>query len=102
MTDFDIFMAWLETTLAAYRNIAMFFFSSVAFIWAMIKICLSIYSAIANKAKLGQRHEFQAGYFDTQEARYDRLLDMYTELKKDFCELENKALNAEIARLNKG
>ena len=89
----------VEIFFATYKNTAWAFFSSIAFIWAMIKICLSIYRAIENRAKLGQRHEFQAGYFDTQEARYDRLLDMYTELKKDFCELENKALNAEIARL---
>lgn len=82
-----------------YKNIAWAFFSSVAFIWASIKIGLSAYKAIANKAKLGQRHEFQAGYFDTQEARYDRMLDLYVKLEKSVLDSENKALNAEITRL---
>lgn len=82
-----------------WRYTAAAFFSSMSFIWVAVKIWLSMAKSIGDKANLSQRHEFQAGYFDTQELRYDRLLDMITELKKDFCGLENKALNAEIARL---
>ena len=42
-------------------------------------------------ALTAQRNEFQAGYFDVQEARYDRLLDNYIELEKRLIKLESKA-----------
>lgn len=96
-----------ELILYSYRNIAMFFFSTVGFIWASIKIWLSVAKSIGDKANLSQRHKFQAGYFDTQELRYDRQEAKYDKviilingIKDDFCEFEKKALKSEISRLN--
>ncbi len=80
----------VELFFATYKNTAWAFFSSVAFIWAMIKIGLSVYKAIANRANLAQRHKFQAGYFDTQEARYDKLLDKHDKLIDKYVTLEGK------------
>ena len=67
------------------------------------------YRLIWDKARLDQRQEFQGGYFDVGEKRHDKYLDdhmkmlnMYVELKTAYLEHENKALNAEIARLKKG
>lgn len=97
-----------ELILYSYRNIAMFFFSATAFIWAVIKIWMSISKSIGDKANLNQRQEFQGGYFDVGEKRHDQYLEihrqtlnMYVELKTAYVEQENKALNAEIARLHK-
>ncbi len=40
-------------------------------------------------AKLDQRHVFQAGYFDVQEKRYDRMLDRMIEIEKELRDINN-------------
>ena len=90
-----------EVFLSSYRNIAMFFFSSAGFLWIVIRIVLSACEKIAKRANLSQRHEFQAGLFDVQEARHDRMLDLYIETHTRVVESENKALKSELARLRK-
>jgi len=92
-------MEAIEQFFTDYEKTAWAFFSTVAFLWAAIKIALTAYKYISNRANLNQRHEFQAGYFDIQEARHDKMLGIYIELKSDFIALENKSLKADIKRL---
>lgn len=73
-------LADIEQFFTTYKNTAWAFFTSFGFLWIVTRLALSAYNAISNKAKLDQRQEFQAGYFDIQEARYDRLLDKYDDL----------------------
>ncbi len=63
----------------------------------MTKLALSAYNAISNKAKLDQRQEFQAGYFDTQEARYDRLLDKHDDMLNRYVKLEKQLSSLKTA-----
>jgi hypothetical protein len=79
----------IEIFFSTYKNTAMAFYSFVGFIGVMTAVIFRLRSmynsridAAKNEAKTDQRHEFQAGYFDIQENRYDRLLDKYDELKE--------------------
>lgn len=77
----------IELFFTTYKNTAMAVMSFITFIGILTAVIFrlkSMFSGYIEKAvekgKTDQRHEFQAGYFDIQENRYDRLLDKYDDL----------------------
>ena len=75
-------MDGIEQFFYDYKYTAGAFFSFFGFLWVLVKLFISAYKAISSRAKLDQRNDWQSEYFDVQEARYDRLLDKYDELKE--------------------
>ncbi len=89
-------MELLDNFLGQYKNIAMAFYTFTLFVAACTAIAFRLRAMykkrieeIQTEAKLGQRQEFQAGYFDLQENRYDRLADRMIEIEKDLVILKH-------------
>lgn len=78
----------VETFLATWRNTALFVFSATAFIYSIIRISKSLYDWISDREKAKQRHEFQAGYFDVQEQRFNDMLAKYDTLRNAYWKLK--------------
>jgi len=81
--------AEIELFFETYKNLAMAFYTFTAFTGIVIGIIFSLYrmhkshvNQRCEEAKTEQRHEFQAGYFDLQERRYDEMLKRLIEIEK--------------------
>lgn len=92
-------IADIEQFLADHRNIALAFFSCTGFLWGLVATINRYKQMIKDKtqeaverALVAQRHKFQAGYFDVQEARQEKLLDNYVKLAIEVERLK-KSLN---------
>lgn len=77
-------MEQIEQFFTNYEKTAMAFYTFAAFLGVLTAIAFRLHTLYKrhlerkiDEGKVAQRHEFQAGYFDLQEQRYDRLLDMY-------------------------
>lgn len=66
-------------------------FGLCAALFIGFRVCGALLAKYAEFIRREQRNEFQAGYFDVQEARYNRLLDAYIELSDRVKVIEEKA-----------
>lgn len=87
----------IELFFETYKNTALAFYSFAGFIVGLSAIAYRINAMLKSKiddavedAKIEQRHEFQAGYFDVQEARYNRMLDNYILLSKEMARMKGE------------
>lgn len=84
----------IELFFETYKNTALAFYSFAGFIVGLSAIAYRVNAIFKDKiedavedARIEQRHQFQAGYFDVQEARQDKMLDRYERLMDNYVKL---------------
>ena len=91
----------MEAFFSQYRNTAM----AVGTLLALLGLSVTLYKLhikkVLERGTLDLRHKFQAGYFDIQETRHDKMLGIYIDLSEKFHNMETRALNSEIDDLKK-
>lgn len=88
-------MEKIELFFATWKNTALAFYSFAGFLGVCTAIAFRLRAMykkriieVQEEAKLDQRQEFQAGYFDLQEKRYDRMLDRMIEIEKELVKIK--------------
>ena len=89
-------MEAIEIFFTTWKNTALAFYSFFGFLGVCTAIAFRLRAMYKRRideaqaeAKLDQRHVFQAGYFDVQEKRYDRMLDRMIEIEKELRDINN-------------
>lgn len=95
-----IWLADLNQFFADYEKVACAFFSTFGFLWVLVRLCVTAYNAIANKARLGQRQEWQGEYSNVWEERYNNLHADYKELNSSYHKVTIRIIKLE-AKLDK-
>jgi len=67
-------------------------FGLCAALYVGVRVLKDIVAVHASFVEWKQRHTFQAGYFDVQEKRYDRLLDKFIVQNENITKLQAQIL----------
>jgi len=89
-------MEEIELFFTTWKNTALAFYSFFGFLGVCTAIAFRLramykkrINEVQEEAKLDQRQEFQAGYFDLQENRYDRMQDRMIEIEKELIHIKH-------------
>ncbi len=89
-------MEAIELFFTTWKNTALAFYSFFGFLGVCTAIVFRVRAMykkrieeVQKEAQLDQRHEFQAGYFDLQENRYNRMQDRMIEIEKELIHIKH-------------
>ena len=89
----------MELFFATYKNIALAFYTFMTFVGVCVAIIFRLVTMYKNKIKdaqedamRGQRHEFQAEYFDLQENRQTWLIKQVIQQNREIDRIKSTLL----------